>query len=98
MLTKCQQTGQVGRFDRQLIVQQQHLLHILRVQAKVLTILQGVAGGVAAAEAQPSSKEAVALLTEHWALTAAQVAKLDVERKQAGLHGSSSGQVEVLFG
>ena len=88
MLTKFEHTGHMGRFDRQCKLLQQHLLHSLRVQAKVLAVLGRVAGPVADAEAHATNAQhAQTLLTEHWAFTAAQVAKLDVERKEAVLPG-----------
>ena len=79
--------GHVGKFDRLAKVVQQHLLNSLRVQTKLYTMLSA------------GPEPARALLLEHYAYTAAQVSKLDGERKEAVVPGSTTGgDGEVLFG
>ena len=95
MLTKYEQTGHLGRHDKQLKISQQFLLNSLRVQAKVYGLLGEMTQ--AAAQATDNRRAALALLQENWAYTAAQVAELDVERKESVLPGSSAGDQDVLF-
>jgi hypothetical protein len=88
VLGRLEQQSPLGKFDKLAKVTQQHLLNSLRVQTKLFTLLAGT----------EQATEATQLLQEHWAFTAAQVAKLDVERKESVLPGSAAQQEEVLFG
>ena len=65
------------------------------MQTSLIVLL---AGSDASKAERAVHAEAAALLQEHWAYTAAQVAKLDVERKESVLPGSAAQQEEVLFG
>ena len=99
LLEPYEEKGQLGRFDRLARSQQQHLLHSLRVQSKVLLLL-GLSGAPANTSANPPAEpqDAAQLLLEHWAFTAAQVSKLDAERKDSVVPGSSAQDQECLFG
>ena len=94
VLGKLEYHSPLGKFDKLAKVMQQHLLNSLRVQTRLFTMI----AGTAAAKLTPEASQVAELLQEHWAYTAAQVAKLDVERKESVLPGSAAQQEEVLFG
>ena len=98
VLNKYEQSGHLGKFDKLAKVLQQHLLNSLRVQAKLYGVVSmlNAPGGEQATQATQAA--AISLLQQHWAYTASQVAKLDVERKESVLPGSAAQDTEVLFG
>ena len=87
-LSRWEQAGMAGKLDKTLKVQQQLLLHSLRVQARIYELMRadGAAGGAAG------------LLQQLWAYTAAAHSKLASERREALLPGSSPQDEDVLFG
>ena len=94
--------GSVGRVDKVLKVQQQTLLHLLCVLARLCGLLGTSAGGTAneLQAANPAAEPGAAqlLAQQVWAYTAASYGKLSLERREQCLPGCSPQEGEVLFG
>ena len=87
-------TGYLNKADRVLKTQQQTLLNIMRVQARLL--LQEEKRDTTAAQEPPQEDEAQ-LQLQLWAYCASQYHKLLTERREQTLPGSSPEDQDVLF-
>ena len=94
---------EVSYGDKVLKVQQQTLLHLMRVLATLCALLSARAAPTETAAKEPKAQnnegsEAHALGQQIWAFVAASYAKLSVERREASLPGCLPQDGEVLFG